>query len=348
MQWEGHPLNSETNKDKVIVSNISIGVGKYVPQFVKNYKVTFILFLLILIFTILWVPAFFNTQNIINVGRQASITGIVAIGMTFVILTSGIDLSVGAILAVAGVSFAMLVQRGVPIGLVIIIVLGIGILCGLINGIGSTFFGIQPFIMTLAVMAIGNGTALLLTNGTPQSFTLDSGLLQFLGNGSLLGLPGPIWIFIICAIMAGIVLKYLPFGRFVYGIGGSLEAARLSGVKTTRVLLIVYIISGLCAAIVGIITASRLFVGHPTAGGFIMLDSIAAVVIGGTSLMGGRGSIAGTVAGVCLLAMVANLLNLLGVSPFNQQIAKGLIIIIAVLFTTPALKQRIKQQWSSL
>jgi ribose transport system permease protein len=339
---------SEVNKETIRAGKPAADAGRYVPRFFKNYKVTSSLFLLLLLFTIIWVPEFFNVQNIINVARQASITGVVAIGMTFVVLTSGIDLSVGSILAVVGVSFAMLIQSGVPVGFAILIVLCIGIVMGLINGVGSTFFGIQPFIMTLAMMAVGAGLALLLSGGTPQSFMLDSTLLDFLGNGSLLGIPGPVWIFVLSSVIAGIVLKYLPFGRFVYGIGGSLEAARLSGVKTTRILIIVYIISGLCAAVAGIITTSRLFVGHPTAGGFIMLDSIAAVVIGGTSLMGGRGSVAGTVAGVCLLAMVANLLNLLGVSPFNQQIAKGLIIIIAVLFTTPGLKQRMKQQWSSL
>ncbi len=324
------------------------GIGKYVPLFMKRNKVTTILFLLLIVFTAIWVPEFFNLQNIINVARQASITGVVAVGMTFVILTGGIDLSVGSILAVVGVSFAMMIQRGVPVGAALLAVLGIGVVMGLINGIGTTFLGIQPFIMTLAMMAVGAGLALLLSGGTPQSFTIESGLLDLLGNGSLLGVPGPVWLFLILAVLAGIVLKYLPFGRFVYGIGGSLEAARLSGVRTTRVLLLVYVISGFCAAVAGIITTSRLFVGHPTAGGFIMLDSIAAVVIGGTSLMGGRGSVAGTVFGVCLLAMVANLLNLLGVSPFNQQIAKGLIIIIAVLFTTPGLKARIKEQWSNL
>ena len=341
-------MKSEINNDTMLAKPVLAGVGRYVPPFLVNYKVPSILFALLLIFTIVWVPEFFNLQNIVNVARQASITGVVAIGMTFVVLTSGIDLSVGSILAVVGVSFAMLIQSGVPIGVTILIVLLIGVVMGLINGVGSTFFGIQPFIMTLAVMAAGAGLALLLSNGTPQSFALDSKLLAFLGNGSFLGIPGPVWIFAASAVIAGVILKYLPFGRFVYGIGGSLEAARLSGVKTTRVLILVYVVSGLCAAIAGIITTSRLFVGHPTAGGFIMLDSIAAVVIGGTSLMGGRGRVAGTVAGVCLLAMVANLLNLLGVSPFNQQIAKGLIIIIAVLFTTPGLKDRMKQQWSSL
>jgi len=331
------------NEGKMLVPII-----RYINHYFKNYKVTFILLAVVLIFTIIWVPEFFNIENVINVARQASITGIVAIGMTFVILTGGIDLSVGAILAVAGVSFAMMIQRGLPVGTALIIVLLLGIFMGLLNGLGSTFLGIQPFIMTLAVMAIGNGLALLLSNGTPQAFTSENKLLEFMGNGSLFGIPGPVWIFAAGAIIAGIVLRYLPFGRFVYGIGGSLEAARLSGVKTTRVLLIVYMISGLCAAIAGIITASRLYVGHPTTGSFIMLDSIAAVVIGGTSLIGGRGSVAGTIVGVCLLAMVANLLNLLGVSPFHQQIAKGLIIIIAVLFTTPNLRQKIKQQWANL
>ncbi|WP_424768173.1 ABC transporter permease [Paenibacillus sp. sgz302251] len=341
-------MKSELNQSTVVEEHVMFSARRFIPPFFINYKVPSILFFILLVFTIIWVPEFFNLQNMINVARQASITGIVAIGMTFVVLTSGIDLSVGSTLAIVGVSFAMLIQRGVPIWATILIVLIIGIVMGLINGVGSTFFGIQPFIMTLAVMAMGAGFALLLSNGTPQSFVLESNLLVFLGNGSFLGIPGPVWIFVIASIVAGTILKYLPFGRFVYGIGGSLEAARLSGVKTTRVLILVYVISGACAAIAGIITTSRLYVGHPTAGGFIMLDSIAAVVIGGTSLMGGRGSVAGTVAGVCLLAMVANLLNLIGVSPFNQQIAKGLIIIIAVLFTTPGLKDRIKQQWSSL
>lgn len=314
----------------------------------KNYRVTIILFALVLIFTIIWVPNFFNLQNIINVARQASVTGVIAIGMTFVVLTAGIDLSVGSILAVSGVAFALLLQGGVSVGLSLLIVLGIGIVMGFFNGFGATFLGIQPFIMTLATMAVGAGVSLLLSGGTPQSFSTESWLIDILGNGDLLGIPGPIWIFALSAVIAGFVLKYLPFGRFVYGIGGSLEAARLSGIKTTRVLLVVYVISGVCAAIAGVITASRLFVGHPTAGSTVMLDSIAAVVIGGTSLMGGRGSIGGTVAGVCLLAMVANLLNLMGVSPFHQQIAKGLIIVIAVLFTTSGLKERFKQQWSSL
>src|SRR5260370_19663417 len=319
-----------------------------VPQALRDYQVTIIMFIVLFGLTAVLAPVFFNVQNILNVARQASITGVVAVGMTFVILTGGIDLSVGAILAVVGVCFAMMIKQSIPIPLAIPIAMLIGVIMGLANGIRITFFFIQAFIMTLATMAIGEGLALLLSNGTPVSFLIDSQILDVIGNGSVAGILGLVIIFAVSAIIAGMVLRSLTFGRFVYGIGGSLEAARLSGVKTTRILLTVYAISGLCAAISGLMTTARLFVGHPTAGAFIMLDSIAAVVIGGTSLMGGRGSIVGTVAGVALLAMVANLLNLLGVSPFHQQIAKGLIIIIAVLFTAPGLKQRIVQQWANL
>jgi ribose transport system permease protein len=323
-------------------------LDQLVPPALRDYKVPIVLFIVLFVITAVFAPVFFNVQNIINVSRQASITGVVAIGMTFVILTGGIDLSVGAILAVVGVCFGMMMKQSVPIPLAIAIAMLIGVIMGLVNGIGVTFFGVQSFIMTLATMAIGNGVALLLSNGTPVSFMVDSKIIDVIGNGNVAGIPGPVIIFAASAILSTMVLRYLTFGRFVYGIGGSLEAARLSGVKTTRILLIVYAISGLCASVAGLMTTARLFVGHPTAGAFIMLDSIAAVVIGGTSLMGGRGSIVGTVAGVVLLAMVANLLNLLGVSPFHQQIAKGLIIIIAVLFTAPGLKQRIVQQWANL
>ncbi|MED4600517.1 ABC transporter permease [Paenibacillus validus] len=340
--------NHQVNHESAVVPKSHAGSGKMVFQVMQNYQVTLLLFIVMFILTAILAPEFYNLQNMINVARQASITGVVAVGMTFVILTGGIDLSVGAILAVVGVTFATMIKQGIPVTGAILIALIIGVCGGLINGIGATFLGIQPFIMTLATMAAGNGVALLLTKGTPIDFKANSAMIELLGNGKIAGIPGPVLLFILSAVLAGIVLRYLPFGRFVYGIGGSLEAARLSGVRTTRILLAVYAVSGLSAALAGLMTTARLYVGHPTAGSFIMLDSIAAVVIGGTSLMGGRGSVAGTVAGVLLLAMVANLLNLLGVSPFNQQIAKGVIIVVAVLFTTQGLKQRIKQQWSGL
>jgi ribose transport system permease protein len=319
-----------------------------VMQMLNDYKVLIVLFAVMLALTSFLAPVFFGPQNLINVARQASITGVVAVGMTFVVLTSGIDLSVGSILALVGVIFSVTINNDAGVGGAIAAALLVGGAVGVVNGLGVTFFGIQPFIMSLATMAISSGVALLISNGTPIHFTSDNDMIALLGNGSLGGAPGPVIVFVIVAIVATLSLRYLPFGRFVYGIGGGLEAARLSGVRTARILIIVYAISGLCAAMAGIITTSRLFVGHPTAGAPIMLDSIAAVVIGGTSLMGGKGSVIGTVAGVCLLAMVTNLLNLLGVSPFNQQIAKGAIIILAVLFTAQGLWPRIVQQWHAL
>jgi ribose transport system permease protein len=336
------------NPKGTVAHTLKTGNNNVFRQFFKQYGVTILLFIALLIFTALLTPEFFNLQNIINVARQASIVGVVAIGMTFVILTGGIDLSVGATVAVSGVSFALMINQGVAVPLALLIVMLVGIVIGIINGIGTTFFGIQPFIMTLATMAVGNGVALLLSNGAPQTFTTNSKIVDLLGNGGIGLIPGPVILFMLSALVAWMVLRYLSFGRFIYGVGGSLDAARLSGVRTTRILLMVYAISGLCAAVGGLINTSRLFVGHPTADSAIMLDSIAAVVIGGTSLMGGRGGVGGTVLGALLLAMVANLLNLWGVSPYNQQVAKGLIIVAAVLFTTPALKQLIKQQWTGL
>ncbi|MBV9390726.1 MAG: ABC transporter permease, partial [Verrucomicrobia bacterium] len=223
-------------------------VEKLVPQAVRDNQITIILFVILLVLTAILAPVFFNIQNILNVARQASVTGVVAVGMTFVILTGGIDLSVGSILAVVGVCFAMMIKQNVPIPLAMIISMLIGVVIGLCNGIGITFFGIQAFIMTLATMAIGEGVALLLSDGTPVSCMVDSNILNLIGNGNVAGIPGPLIIFAVSALISGVVLRYLTFGRFVYGIGGSLEAARLSGVKTTRILLIVYAISGLCAA----------------------------------------------------------------------------------------------------
>lgn len=334
---------ADADKDR-----LQTGAGSALTQVWRDYKVILVLFVLMLAVTSVLAPVFFNPGNLINVARQASLTGVVAVGMTFVVLTAGIDLSVGSILALVGIIFSITVNAGLGVPAALVLALLVGTAMGLANGIGVTFLGIQPFIMTLAAMAVASGFALLISNGTPIHFASDSAVIDLLGNGNFFGVPGPVIIFAIIAIVAALVLHYLPFGRFVYGIGGGLEAARLSGVRTARVLIIVYAISGFCAAIAGIITTSRLFVGHPTAGAPIMLDSIAAVVIGGTSLMGGKGSIIGTVAGVLLLAMVANLLNLLGVSPFNQQIAKGAIIILAVLFTAQGLRPRIVQQWNAL
>lgn len=310
-------------------------LGSYTPPLVMLTSV--------LILTGILSPEFFQQQNMINVARQSAIVGVVAVGMTFVILTGGIDLSVGSTLALVAVSSAMMIDSGLPIPLVILLALLIGLGVGLVNGFGVTLLGIQPFVMTLAMLGIVRGTVFELSNGSPQDFFVSSDILDFFGNGELLGVPGPLIIFVLVALTGVLVLRYLPFGRYVYALGGSVEAARLSGVKTTRMTIAVYAISGVCAAIAGLMTAARLSVGDPIAGNLVELDAIAAVVIGGTSLAGGVGGMVGTLAGALLLAMLSNVLNLIGVSPFYQLIVKGAVIIVAVVLTQVATRLTAKR-----
>lgn len=285
------------------------------------------------------VPNFFQLSNLLNVGRQAAIVGVIAIGMTFVILTAGIDLSVGAILAVSGVTMSLLINSGTPAPVAILTALGVGLAIGIINGLGSAFLHVQPFIMTLATMVAVQGLSLRLTNGGPIQFSNDDAIFMVMGKSQIFGLPSPFVIFVIVSILGILVLRYLAFGRSLYAIGGSPEAARLSGVPTRRTLVIAYGISGVCAALAGVMTASRLGTGDPVAGSLANLDAITAVVIGGTTLLGGRGGAVGTVFGALLLAVLSNVMNLVGVSPFDQQIVKGVVIIIAVIIAGDMLKQ---------
>jgi ribose transport system permease protein len=260
--------------------------------------------------------------------------------MTFVILTGGIDLSVGSILALSGVSMAMLINQGIAPSFAILIALLIGVLTGTVNGISVGILGIQPFIATLAGMVAFTGIALRITNGGPQPFDNLGSIFNLLGSGNVLGLPGPFLVFMLVAALGIFSLRYLAFGRFLYAIGGSAEAARLTGIRTTPTLIGAYIVSGFTAALAGVMTASRLGVGAPTAGGLMNLDAITAVVIGGTSLMGGIGGAVGTVFGALLLATLSNLMNLIGISPFDQQIVKGAVILVAVLSATGAIQKK--------
>ncbi len=286
------------------------------------------------------VPMFFQPTNLLNVGRQSAVVGVIAIGMTFVILTGGIDLSVGATLALTGVCTALFLDAGMVLPIAIVLSLSVGAGVGVLNGLGVALFGVQPFIMTLATMVAMQGLSLRLTNGGPKSFDNSNGFLSLLGSGDVLGLPGPFVIFLLVSVIGVLTLRYLPFGRFLYAIGGSMEAARLSGVRTSRTLVIAYAVSGLCAGLAGIMSAARLGVGDPTAGALSNLDAITAVVIGGTSLAGGIGGAIGTVFGALLLAVLANVLNLVGVSPFDQQIVKGAVILVAVLLAVQAIRRR--------
>jgi ribose transport system permease protein len=276
--------------------------------------------------------AFLNPFNLINVARQIALFGIVSVGMTFVILTAGIDLSVGSIVAVAAVVSALLLNVGSPVPFVIAAGLGIGIVLGAINGAGITLGRLPPFIMTLSMMVMGRGLAMTISDGHPIHFPDASANFAWLGQGYLLRLPVPVWIFAAVAVAAYIVLRYTPFGRNIYAVGSNTEAARLAGINVGLVTFSVYVISGVLSALTALIFVSRLTVGEPVAGVGLELEAIAVTVIGGTSLFGGEGSVIGTVIGAAIFAVLANILNLAGVSPFTQQIVKGAIIVLAVLF----------------
>ena len=278
--------------------------------------------------------AFLNPFNLINVARQIALFGIVSVGMTFVILTAGIDLSVGSIVAVAAVVSALLLNHGIAVPLVILAGLGIGVALGAINGAGITFGGLPPFIMTLGMMVMGRGLAMTISDGHPIHFPDASANFAWLGQGNLLRLPVPVWIFAAVATIAYVTLRYTPFGRNIYAVGSNPEAARLAGINVGLVVFSVYVISGALSALTALIFVSRLTVGEPVAGVGLELEAIAVTVIGGTSLFGGEGGVVGTVIGAAIFAVLANILNLAGVSPFTQQIVKGAIIVVAVLFET--------------
>ncbi|KQZ78146.1 ribose ABC transporter permease [Mesorhizobium sp. Root157] len=277
-------------------------------------------------------PAFLNPANLMNVFRQVALYGIVSVGMTFVILTKGIDLSVGSILGVCAVSAALLLTGGWSPWLAVVVVLLIGAGLGAVNGIGVAVGRVPPFIMTLGMMVMARGLALTLANGQPIGLKEAAASFAWLGRGAMLGVPVPVWIFAVVAAIAIFVLRYTPFGRQIYAVGSNEEAAHLSGISVNLVNFYVYVISGFLAALTALIFVSRLTVGEPTAGTGIELEAIAITVIGGTSLFGGEGGIFGTIIGAAILAVLANIMNLVGISPFTQQIVKGAIIVGAVLY----------------
>lgn len=273
-------------------------------------------------------PVFSTPKNIINIIRQISINGIIAVGMTFVILTGGIDLSVGSVVAVTSVVCGYLLQQGTNWLLTCIVALLISLCYGVINGFLVSYINFQPFIATLATVTMGSGIALAFSNGKP--FTISDKSFLAIGQGYALGIPIPIILLVIVVAIGMIILKTTTFGRYVFAIGGNENAAKLSGVRTRRVKLLVYVISALCASVVGLILSARISSGQPTAGEGYELDAIAAVAIGGTSMSGGVGSLTGTIFGFILLGLMTNSMNLLNINSFYQEIAKGALIIIAV------------------
>lgn len=276
-------------------------------------------------------PDFLTIGNVMDVARQVSINAMIAFGMTLVILLGGIDLSVGSILAVSSVLMAMLLHAGHSSALAVAIGILAGAFMGWVNGIVIAPGKVAPFIATLATMTLLRGLALVLSKGSPIT-GFSSDFFSMLGGGYFVGLiPIPVVSMLAVFALFWFVLRKTVFGRHVYATGGNAEAARLSGVKTDRVQIVVYTISGVMAAIAGVILTSRLNSAQPTAGAGYELDAIAAVVLGGTSLAGGRGWIFGTLVGALLIGVLNNGLNLLGVSAFYQQVIKGAVILLAVL-----------------
>ena len=282
-------------------------------------------------------PRFLTTGNIINVLRQTSINAVIATGMTFVILTGGIDLSVGSILAYAGVIMAALLATQLPLVASIALVLLLGAAIGALTGLVITKGKVQPFIATFVSMTVVRGATLVFTDGKPMSADVGPAeQFAFLGQGYGLGIPVPIFIMAAVLAVAYYVLRHTRFGRYIYALGGNEDAARLSGLRTGLIKTAVYAVSGLLAAMAGIILTSRLSSAQPTAGVGYELDAIAAVVVGGTSLSGGSGRILGTLVGALIIGILNNALNLMNVSSYYQMIAKGVIILIAVLLDRKA------------
>ncbi|MCT4617969.1 MAG: ribose ABC transporter permease [Marinisporobacter sp.] len=301
-------------------------------QLLMKYKSVIGLILFSLIISIIN-PRFMRISNILNVLRQTSINSIIAAGMTFIILTGGIDLSVGSILAITGAVVATLISSGMNVFIAVLIGIGIGAIIGIFNGLVISKGKIQPFIATLAMMTLVRGYTLVYTDGKPISTGDLAGadLFSEIGSGDFLGIPIPIYIMIIVFAVGYYVLKHTPLGRYVYALGGNEEATKLSGINTDRIKLYVYGISGALAALAGIIITARLSSAQPQAGGGYELDAIAAVVLGGTSLAGGYGSILGTIVGALIIGILNNALNLMDVSSYYQLLVKGFVILVAVL-----------------
>lgn len=288
---------------------------------------------------LLWIlsPHFLTVSNLLNVLEQTAINAVIAVGMTFVIISAGIDLSVGSLVALAGIALGTLLHGGAPAPLAIAAALAVGSLFGGLNGIAITWGRLPPFIATLGMMSIARGCALLMTDGRPVS-GFDAAF-RSIATARVAGIPAPVLLTIAVYVAGRFVLSETRFGRYVYAIGGNEEATRLSGVNVRLHKTAVYAVSGLTSALAAVLLTARLNSAQPIAGIMYELDAIAATVIGGTSLMGGDGGLGGTLIGALIMGVLRNGLNLLGVSSFLQQVIIGLVIVFAVLVDT-ALKGR--------
>jgi len=311
--------------------------------FVFRARAVFVLFALLVLFSAL-APSFLTSNNLAILSKHVAISAILAIGMTFVILAGGIDLSVGSLAGMGGMVAGYMLTQGVvlfgatrfpSIALTILISLAVCLIFGLLNGWLVAKAGVAPFIATLGTLYIARGGALLLSNGKTfpnlagQAAHGNTGF-PLLGQSSIAGLPLPVWIMLVLFALAWLIATQTPTGRHIYAVGGSERAARLAGIRVARVKIFTYLVSSLCAATVGLIIASQLEASHPATGESFELNAIAAVVLGGTSLMGGRGSILGSLIGAFVIGVLSDGLVMLGVSEFWQMVIKGTVIVLAV------------------
>ncbi|TCQ05947.1 erythritol ABC transporter membrane protein [Rhizobium sp. PP-F2F-G36] len=318
---------------------------------------TFIALFAVIAFFSAFAPNFLSTANIILMSKHVALNAFLAMGMTFVIVTGGIDLSVGSIVGLCGMVAGGLILNGIDLQIgytiyfniveVCLITLAVGILIGAVNGLLITRLNVAPFIATLGTLYVARGLALLSSDGQtfpnligkPELATTGFG---FLGSGRIIGLPVSIWILIVVALAAAYFARYVPLGRQIFAVGGNERAARMSGIRVNRVKMFVYMFSGFCAAIVGIVISSELMAAHPATGNSFELNAIAAAVLGGTSMSGGRGTIGGTIIGAFVIGILSDGLVMMGVSSFWQMVIKGIVIIVAVVVDQA--QRRLQQQ----
>jgi len=311
--------------------------------FALKARAVVVLIALLALFSYL-APAFFTANNLTILTKHVAISAILAIGMTFVVLTGGIDLSVGSVAGLAGMTGGYLITQGISMGgaphypsvvACIALAVAVGLVVGLTNGWLVSKAGVAPFIATLGTLYVARGAALLISNGKTFPNLAGQGArgntgFPALGQTYLGGLPLPVWIMLLLFAAAVVIARKTPLGRHVYAVGGNERASRLAGINVARVKLFTYLASSLCAAIVGLVIASQLEAAHPATGESFELNAIAAVVLGGTSLMGGRGSISGSLIGACVIGVLSDGLVMLGVSEFWQMVIKGTVIVLAV------------------
>ena len=325
------PLEVAVRPSATVSRVAGVPRSEVVAEAIRRYGV-FVALAITIVFGVVAVPNFATLANLDSVMRQVAVLGIVALGQTFVVLTAGIDLSVGMLMGLVTVlSNGIMAGDAALIPVIVTLAVVIGIVVGLANGVGVVFFRVNPLIVTLAMMSILQGAIFLYTDRTVGSAPPE---FRALAYGDIGPLPTSVVLLGILTIVAWVILRHTPLGRYIYAVGSDAQSARRAGIGVSRVTGAAYVICGIFAAIAGLVLAARLGSGYTGAGAGFELNSIVAVVLGGTALSGGRGGVLGTIAGVLLLALIANMLNLLGISPFTQRIVNGLIIIGAVAIYT--------------